>query len=243
MNKTFLAFLLSFAIFNSVFAQVSEQYVVASPTLTMRSGDSKEHSTIKTLSKNDAVVVLDTNANGWWNVEYNGTQGFVVSQFLKKRSNDGWLPATYQTGDDLNCDSAKPLIDKNLDNHLKISVNSNSDVVVKLMQINKTADISVRTAFIESGDVLVMKNIPEGKYYLKIAYGNDWREKKVGKKCTGRFIENAVYEIGKERLSFKLVQLSSRLDIPSYSLSLGGKAKQADATFTTTHITEAEFNK
>ena len=112
------------------------------------------------------------------------------------------------------------------------------------MQIDKSGDKCIRTVFIESGDFTIIKNIPEGKYYLKLAYGTDWREKKVGRKCVGRFIENAQYEIGKERLNYKVISINNRVDTPSYSLSLGVKAnKDIDATFNTNSISEAEFNK
>jgi hypothetical protein len=116
--------------------------------------------------------------------------------------------------------------------------------MLKLMKKQSDGDVCIRTVFIESGDYTLIKNIPEGKYYLKIAYGKDWREKHIDGKCTGRFIENAQYEIGKERLNYKIVQLSNRVDVPSYSLSLGNRAKEGvDASFNTETISEEEFNK
>lgn len=243
MNKIFLIFVLTIIICATAQAQVNEYYVVASPTLTMRSGDSKDDTPVQTLSKNDAVLVLETNPDGLWIVDYNGIKGFVVSKFLKKRSNEGWIAKKYATGDVPDCEISKPQFDKNLENHLKITLNSSSDVLLKLIQIQEKGDVCIRTAYIQSGDILFLKNIPEGKYYLKLAYGKDWRQKKVGTKCTGRFIENAKYEIGNERLNFKLVQLSDRLDIPSYSLTLGSKANETvDKNFNTNHISETEFN-
>ena len=244
MKKIILIFLFFSTALSAIIAQDSEQYVVASPTLTMRSGDSKENSIVATLSKNDAVQILKTDPNGWSHVDFNGTQGYVISQFLKKRSNEGWISRKYQSGDTPECDSKSATYDTNLDNHLKITVNSYSDVVLKLMKIDQKGDICIRTVYIESGDFMLIRNIPEGKYYLKIAYGTDWREKKVGGNCVGRFVENAQYELGKERLNYKVIQLGDRLDVPSYALSLGMKAKPGvDATFNTNHISEAEFNK
>lgn len=244
MKKLLLIFLLFSSAFCVIIAQNSEQYVVASTTLTMRSGDSKEKSVVATLSKNDAVQILKTDTNGWSHVDFNGTQGYVISQFLKKRSNEGWISRQYQTGDTPQCDTNSATYDTNLDNHLKVTVNSYSDVVLKVMKISKEGDVCIRTVYIESGDFLLIKNIPEGKYYLKIAYGTDWREKKVGGDCVGRFVENAQYELGKERLNYKVIQLGDRLDVPSYSLSLGMKSKPGvDATFNTNQISESEFNK
>lgn len=244
MKKSFSIFLFLFSTLTLVFAQDKEQYIVASPTLSMRSGESKEKSIVATLSKNDAVRILKANTNGWWQVDFNGTQGYVISQFLKKRSNEGWVSHQYQSGDTPECDNNSATYDINLDNHLKITVNSYSDVVLKLMKMDKSGDICIRTVFIESGDFTLIRNIPEGKYYLKIAYGKDWREKKVGGTCVGRFVEDAQYELGKERLNYKVIQLKDRLDIPSYGLSLGMKSKPGvEATFNTNEISEAEFNK
>lgn len=66
----------------------------------------------------------------------------------------------------------------------------------------------------------------------------------MGGTCVGRFVEDAQYELGKERLNYKVIQLKDRLDIPSYGLSLGMKSKPGvEATFNTNEISEAEFNK
>jgi hypothetical protein len=244
MIKSILTFLFLALVFGSANAQIGEQYIVASPTVSLRSGEGKSFALVATLSKNDVVQVVNTNKNGWWYVDFKGKKGYLIVQFIKKRSNDGWLPKQYETGDTPTCDQVKAEYDTNLDNHLKVTVNSSTDVMLKLMKKQSDGDVCIRTVFIESGDFTLIKNIPEGKYYLKIAYGNDWREKHIDGKCTGRFIENAQYEIGKERLNYKIVQLSNRVDVPSYSLSLGNRAKEGvDASFNTETISEEEFNK
>lgn len=244
MKHSFAFFLVLITTMLSASAQTVDQYTVASPTAVMRSGQGKEHEIVATLSRNDVVRVLKINENGWWHVDYNGKDGFIIAQFLKKRSNEGWIPTKYESGDTPQCDNEKAEYDLNLDNHLKVTVNSNTDVVLKLMKVQKTGAICIRTVYIESNDFLVIKNIPEGKYYLKLAYGTDWRQKKINGKCNGRFTENARYEIGEERLNFKIMQFSSKVDIPSYSLSLGMKAREGiEATFNSNQISEFEFNK
>lgn len=243
MTRLKLILLFSVVSVSVLTAQENEQYTVAAPTASLRSGDGKQEPVLATLSKNEVVQVLKTNTNGWWYVEHNGTRGFVIAQFLKKRSNEGWISRKYESGDTPDCENITAEYDKNLDNHLKVTVNSNSDVVVKLMKKQAEGDLCIRTTYIESNDFAVIRNIPEGKYYLKIAYGNDWRQRKTGGKCTGRFAENARYEIGKQQLNYKIVQLSNRMDIPSYSLTLGNKVQEGvDATFTSENISEAEFN-
>ncbi|WP_051224412.1 SH3 domain-containing protein [Flavobacterium tegetincola] len=244
MKKYFTLLLFLLSIFLTASAQPAEQYTVASTTATLRSGQGKEFDIVATLSKNEIVRVLKVNDNGWWHVDYNGKDGFIVSQFLKKRSNEGWIPTQYESGDTPQCDNVKPEYDLKLDNHLKVTVNSKTDVVLKLMRSEKAGDVCIRTVYIESNDFLLIKNIPEGKYYLKLAYGTDWRQKNINGKCQGRFTENARYEIGEERLNYKIVQFSTKVDIPSYSLSLGMKAREGiEATFNSNQISEVEFNK
>ena len=114
MTKAFSIFLLVLSAFTLMQAQDKEQYIVASPTLTMRSGESKDHSIVATLSKNDAVRILKADKNGWWQVDFNGTQGYVISQFLKKRSNDGWIAKQYQSGDTPACDNNTATYDTNV---------------------------------------------------------------------------------------------------------------------------------
>lgn len=243
MTKLFALSLFYLILINTAIAQINEQYVVAAPTASLRSGDSKKEPLLATLSKNDVVQILKTNSNGWWYVDFNGTQGYVIAQFLKKRSDEGWISRKYQTGDTPTCENITAEFDENLDNHLKITVNSNSDVVLKLMQRQSEGDKCIRTVYIENNDFIVIRNIPEGKYYLKIAYGTDWRQKQVGEKCAGRFAENAQYEMGNQQLNFKVIQFDNRVDIPSYSLTLGTKLKEGiDPTFTTQNISETEFN-
>lgn len=243
MKTSFILSLFFLSSLLNVSAQIGDQYTIASPTAVMRTGQGKEFDAVATLSKNEVVSVLKVNENGWWHVDYNGKDGFIISQFLKKRSNDGWISAKYQSGDTPQCENIKPLYDLNLDNHLKVTVNSNSDVVLKLMKIEKEGDVCIRNVYIESNDFLVIKNIPEGKYYLKLAYGTDWRHKRSGGKCNGRFTKNARYEIGEERLNFKVVQFNNKVDIPSYSLTLGKKAREGfEATFNSNQISESEFN-
>jgi hypothetical protein len=238
--------LLSVSLFFAIFvasAQINEQYVVSALTANLRVGQGTEEPLIATLSKNDIVRVLKANKDQWWRVDFNGTQGFMIATLLKKRPLEGWIPTKYVSGDTPQCENEKPEFDLNLDNHLKVTVNSKSDVVLKLMRKESGGDRCVRTTYIESDDFVLIKNIPEGKYYLKLAYGTDWRQKKIAGKCEGRFTMNAQYEIGQQHLNFKIIQLSSRIDIPSYALTLGNQAKKGiDVTFNANLISEAEFN-
>lgn len=131
------------------------------------------------MQQNDLVKLIKKNDKGFWIVEFNGVQGFFPAKFLKKRSLEGWTVTKYGTDDTPTCDKVSPQHDYTMENHLKITVNSDADIVLKLMKKQKDSDVCVRTVYIESYDFMVLKHIPQGKYYLKIAYRNDWKQKKL----------------------------------------------------------------
>jgi hypothetical protein len=64
---------------------------------------------------------------------------------------------------------------ENIKNHLEVVVGSGTDISIKVMNINK--DNCVRCVFINSSSTYGIDIIPEGKYYLKIAYGKNWLSK------------------------------------------------------------------
>ena len=116
------------------------------------------------------------------------------------------------------CNEIKPKYNRNLANKLLITVGSNASVAVKL--INKENEKCIRYVFINKNTTYSIRNIPEGKYYLKIAYGNDWSIMNEQPNCTGRFTKNALFEKGKETLDYNLVYSGNNYQVPSFSLKL-----------------------
>lgn len=228
----------------AVSAQTSEQYLVSSQTLNMRSGQGKEYEIVITLSQGDGVSVLEKNQNGWWLVDYNGTQGYVFSELLKKDPYSGWDKKDYQSGVTPECENVDPQYDYKIDNYLKVNAGSNTDVVIKLMKQSYYDDICIRIIYIRSGETYYLKNIPEAKYYLKIAYGKDWRQKIVDGQCYTKFMKNAQYEKGTEILDYNVEKLYDRERVPSFELSLDViTTKHDENTFNSNDISESEFNK
>lgn len=112
--------------------------------------------------------------------------------------------------------------DYKLDNYLKINVGKNTEVVVKLYKMGKSPkdDKCVRVNYIKSSTSQYIRNIPEGEYYVKIAYGKDWRETMKSGKPFGTFTKNALYEKGQDILDYHSVKTAKGINIPSYTLSL-----------------------
>ncbi|HQV77619.1 MAG TPA: SH3 domain-containing protein [Chitinophagales bacterium] len=252
MIKTVFASLLLLTI-SIVSAQTNEQYIVSSQTLNMRSGAGKQYEVITTLSQGDAVTLIEKSDNGWWYVDFEGTEGYVFSQLLKKDPYSGWKKTNYESGVTPECENVNPQYDFKLDNYLRINVGSGTDVVVKLMKKGYYGDECIRIVYVRSRDTYEIKNVPEGRYYLKIAYGKDYRQKIVDNQCYVKFMQNAQYEKGIEILDFnKIKQPNQRIgneiyenwSVPSFELSLDViVTKGTKPTFRSNDISEAEFNQ
>lgn len=100
------------------------------------------------------------------------------------------------------CITCKSLYDTKLDNFLRIDATGSTDVVVRI--ISTGADECIRSVFISGGSVYSITNIPEGIYYLKIAYGYDWSKKVVGSFCFAKFMRDAYYQVGNDLLDYYL---------------------------------------
>lgn len=135
-----------------------------------------------------------------------------------------WEKKSYKSGATPNSfGKFKGKFNYKLDNYLKITVEKNTEVVVKLYKMGKTEkdDELIRIAYINSNTTQYIRNIPEGEYFLKIAYGNDWRETTKNGKPFGTFTKNALYEKGEEILNYNSVKTDKGINVPSYSLTLG----------------------
>jgi len=157
---------------------------------------------------------------------------------------EDWDETEYETGETPQCLNIVPEFDYKMDNHLKIkNEGSETEAVVKLIKIDTPNgdEVTYRIAFIKAGDNHDMKNIPKGKYYLKIAYGQLWKETSLSGRCTGKFTKNPQYEKGGDIVDFSPIRTSEGVELPSYELSLdvdnnGGNGLATD------DISEDQFN-
>ena len=141
-----------------------------------------------------------------------------------------WKATNYKTGDIPKYLEVDPKYDYNLDNFLNINnSNTTTDAVVKLIKIHPNyEETTTRIAFLEANQTYKMKNIPAGKYYLKIAYGNEWKEYSNSDLSLGRFQINPQYEKGEDIIDFTPIKLSSGIDVPSYELTLSVPSKSTE---------------
>lgn len=235
------------------YSQNSEQYSVNSENLNVRSGAGTQNEIISTLSMDDVVTIIEKNENGWWLIEFQGKQGFVFSKLLKKDKYSEWEKKNYKSGVTPECENVIPKYDFELDNYLRVNIGSNTDVVVKLMEMNGSgSDECIRIVYVRSNESYEIKNVPEGKYYLKIAYGKDYRQKIVDNQCVVKFIKNAQYEKGDNILDFnKVKQPNERIgneiyenwSLPCFELSLDIiMIEGTKSGYAANDISEEEFN-
>jgi uncharacterized protein YgiM (DUF1202 family) len=133
-----------------------------------------------------------------------------------------WEKKTYKSGVTPKSFNFKGKFDYKLDNYLKIKVGKNTEVVVKMYKMGQTKadDQLVRITYINSGATQFVRNIPEGEYYIKIAYGREWKETTQNGKRYGTFTKNALYEKYEQVLSFKTIKTKKGINVPSYNLAL-----------------------
>jgi len=238
---------------NSSPPKIGEFYLVTAKTLNIRSEANNKASIIASLNLGAQVKLINADHKTWWLIRDGINEGYVFSQFLKLDPNGGWDKTNYKSGETPECENVDPQYDYKIDNYLRINVGSGTDVVVKLMKIGFNGDECIRIVYVRSNDNYEIINIPQGKYYLKIAYGKDYRQKIINTKCFVKFLNNAEYEKGAEILDFNLVKQPNKKigdneyeswDIPSFVLSLDViESKGITKSFKSNLISEEEFNK
>lgn len=98
----------------------------------------------------------------------------------------------------------------------------------------------IRQVYIPSRSTYVIKGIPQGKYYLKIAFG---RSPQVGPNCAFKFEKDAYYKKGDDILNFNFVREANGYSVPSFELSLDVEVTFTEGgTYDQDVITMSEFN-
>ena len=190
-------------------------FMVKEEKIPLRYGSGSENEIIRYLYKGDHLITLNMNED-WWLVKFYDYYGYVYSNFLTEDNSidieyfNGWMPVVYWTGDKPDCiggdsytlsrlgwghrrDYGIEHINEITGITLTIKLKSNMDAIVQL--IEKTWDRIVEVVYVKNGDDYVFMNIPEGIYYLKIAYGNELIINKLGERCEIKFKTQPLYEI------------------------------------------------
>ena len=168
------------------------------------------------------------------------SQNQNIEQRNENLISDGWEGKKIENGQLPDCFNFKPLIGT-MNNNLEIVVGRGTSVAIKLM--NLRTDECDRYVFINSGSTYKIENIPEGKYYLKIAYGRNWYSKEENGKCIGKFTQNAIYKKGEDIMDFYIKYTKGGYSIPSFRLELDVIQSYNSNSFNSQEISEEEFNQ
>lgn len=163
-----------------------------------------------------------------------------LRQEREKLISEGWEETEVNNGQLPNCYNFIPKKSA-IDNYLEVQVGSGTDVAIKLM--NLQTDKCIRYVFINSGTTYRIRNIPEGTYYVKIAYGRDWFSKVENGQCIGKFLRNPMYEKGEDIMDFNLQYTNDGYSIPSFQLKLDVISANSSNTFNSQDISESDFNQ
>lgn len=168
------------------------------------------------------------------------TQEQRLQQKKKEMLATGWSDELLENGQLPACYNFVPER-SDIKNYLEVQVGGGTDVAIKVM--NAETHTCVRYVFIKSKSTYQIKNIPEGIYYLKIAYGKEWFSKIENDQCIGKFVRSPMYEKGDDLMDFNIEYSSTGHSIPSYQLRLDVVASDISSTFDSQNISEAEFNQ
>lgn len=122
------------------------------------------------------------------------------------------------------------------DNYFDIAVGQGFSVAIKIVSLEEHK--CIRYVFVPEGQTVTVNEIPQGKYYLKLAYGNDWMIKNEGNHTLGRFSKNAFYVKSTNIFDFGMKN-STR--IVNYKLEINVVNGSAKNNFQTVVINETEF--
>jgi hypothetical protein len=158
----------------------------------------------------------------------------------EKMTSEGWRESNEKNGNMSPCYNFKEK-KSNIENYLEVQVGGGTDVAIKLMNI--VTGNCIRYVFINSGTTYRITNIPEGSYYVKIAYGKDWHSKNENGQCIGKFLLNPIYEKGDDVMDYNLKYTTEGYSIPSFKLKLDVIASSPLNTFNSQAMSEEDFNK
>ena len=95
------------------------------------------------------------------------------------------------------------------DNYFDIEIGKGCDVAIKIMDV--ATDKCIRYVFVPENSSANIQMIPQGKYYLKLAYGKDWMEYDNGDgTLSAKFTSNVTYDRSTDILTLgkRILQMS-----------------------------------
>jgi uncharacterized protein YgiM (DUF1202 family) len=235
--KNLIIFIL-LAIPQFTFSQEREVYIMQVKVLDIHIKPLINSRVMDQLKKGDQVVIL-SEVDDWYEIKVDNKTGYIQGPTLSQK--EFWTKKIDKSSSFANCENITPKYDYDLNNFLELQVGSNTDAVVKLMKVDGSGEMCYRIAHLLAGSVFKIRNIPQGEYYLKIAYGSKWKQGVINGICYGKFTLNPVYERGAEVFDFSVVKTEKGYQVPSYSVSVDVLSSEQEID-DLNKISEEEFN-
>lgn len=253
MMKLLNSFFLALLFVSTLSAQDIRE--VTATLLNVRKGPGTSHAVVGQLKNGEQIKVVGQTGN-WFEFEGDDLSGFVSGKYLKKiavpaeeqtnkapavLADQDWTPVKLKTGEIADCYSIDRQVDEKLRNFLRIVVSDSTDVIVKL--VNFYTGKCIRVVFIPGGNTFSIEQIPEGQYFVKIAYGKEPGRIVENNQCKIRFKKAAIYEKGEEILNYNLRRTDNGgYEVPSYELFLDVTNPHEGRSFEATKIDAAGFD-
>lgn len=150
---------------------------------------------------------------------------------------EGWVFDSPQGGDLGDEYGVKPIYGVH-DNYFDITIGEGCSVAIKIMDV--TSGKCIRYVYVPENETVTVTEIPQGQYFLKLAYGKDWMENDTDSITQGKFTKKAFFEKSTESYNFGKKNTG---DFVNYSLKINVVDETTENNFTTVSISEDEFNK
>lgn len=124
------------------------------------------------------------------------------------------------------------------DNYFDISMGTGCNVAVKIMDFR--TDKCIRYVYVAENTTTTVQEIPQGIYYLKLAYGYDWMELETDSVKRGKFTRNVSYERSQDIFDFGIKNSQDEIN---YQLEINVIDSKLENNFLVTPIDEEEFMK
>jgi hypothetical protein len=124
------------------------------------------------------------------------------------------------------------------DNYFDIAIGQGCSVAIKIM--NASTNRCIRYVYVPENETVTVTEIPQGVYYLKLAYGQDWMELPTDSITHGKFSKNVFYERSTNTYDFGK---KNSLQEVNYDLRINVCEEAGINNFETSPISEEEFLK
>lgn len=159
------------------------------------------------------------------------------SEYQEELMRDGWIFESLsdtELGEEY---GIKPVYGLQ-DNYFDITMGEGFNVAVKI--VDAVTDRCIRYVVVSENSTTTVSQIPQGRYYLKLAYGQDWMELSTDSMRIGKFTKNAFYERSRQIYNFGK---KNSLEQVNYELRINVQDASGMNNFETTPISEEEFLK